>query len=53
MRIDNHFKKIVSFKEMKSMEKIAIDSGKTESDLINNAGKEIARYIKKNFIYIR
>jgi NAD(P)H-hydrate epimerase len=50
MRIDNHFKKIVSFKEMKSMEKIAIDSGKTESDLINNAGKEIARYIKKNFI---
>ena len=50
MRIDNHFKKIVSFKEMKSMEKIAIDSGKTESDLINNAGKEIAKYIKKNFI---
>ena len=50
MRIDNHFKKIVSYKEMKSMEKIAIDSGKTESDLINNAGKEIAKYIKKNFI---
>ena len=40
MRIDNHFEKIVSYKEMQSMEKLAMDGGKSESDLINNAGKK-------------
>tara|TARA_Y100000590_G_scaffold137112_1_gene156989 strand:+ start:5818 stop:7374 length:1557 start_codon:yes stop_codon:yes gene_type:complete len=49
MRIDNHFEKIVTHQEMKSMEKLTIDSGISETTLINNAGKKIAKYISKNF----
>ena len=49
MKIDNYFEKIVTYEEMKSMEKFTIDKGKSESTLINNAGNEIATYIKNNF----
>ena len=49
MKIDNYFEKIVTYEEMKSMEKFTIDKGKSESTLINNAGNEIAAYIKNNF----
>ena len=54
MKIDNYFEKIVTYEEMKSMEKLTIDKGKSESTLINNAGNEIAAYIKNNFdLYIK
>jgi len=49
MKIDNYFEKIVTYEEMKSMEKFTIDKGKSESTLIKNAGNEIATYIKNNF----
>ena len=49
MKIDNYFERIVTYKEMKSMEKLTIDKGKSESTLINNAGNKIAAYIKNNF----
>ena len=49
MKIDNYFEKIVTYEEMKSMEKLTIDKGKSEFTLINNAGNEIAAYIKNNF----
>ena len=49
MKIDNYFEKIVTYEEMKSMEKLTIDKGKSESTLINNAGNKIATYIKNNF----
>ena len=49
MKIDNYFERIVTYEEMKSMEKLTIDKGKSESTLINNAGNKIATYIKNNF----
>jgi len=49
MEINTDFEKIVTYKEMKSMEKLAIDDGQSEFTLINNAGNKIAEYIKKKF----